>query len=196
MRKIAMLGLMAVLAGCATPSTAPREYLDEQTAATITVVADPWIFTRKNAPPQLDFFNLYAIDVNRMGDHKKYFVVVHYWPGAEFDGGAPPTLVLSGGGQELKLAPASEDARQLGIAQAARQSPHRPRPRRGFIQSIKRACKRSRQGRQLAATLAPKTATPQYVGMARRQLRIERVRNGVRPLTGSLAFPYRRIAPQ
>src|SRR5688572_13951349 len=117
MRKVAAVALLVVLAGCAAnKSITTREYLVEQTAATITVVADPWIFSRKNAPPQLDFFNLYAIDVNRMGDHKKYFVVVHYWPEGEMATSAP-TLVLSGGGQELKLLPTTEDARKLGIAQ-------------------------------------------------------------------------------
>jgi hypothetical protein len=107
-----------MLAGCATTkSVAPREYLDEQTAATITVVADPWIFTRKNAAPQLDFFHLYAIDVNRMGDHKKYFAIVHYWPSEEIAASGAPVLVLRGGSRELKLEPVPQTPRQLGIAQ-------------------------------------------------------------------------------
>jgi hypothetical protein len=156
------LFVIAALAGCASaPSVAPREYLDEQTAATITVVADPWIFTRKNAPPQLDFFNLYAIDVNRMGDHKKYFAVVHYWPGAEFAGGVPPTLVLSGGAQELKLAPASEDARQLGIAQALDKSA--PSSAKTWFYPVdKEGLQAIAQGRQLSATLVTENGDAAY----------------------------------
>jgi hypothetical protein len=161
MRTIFLFMIVAV-AGCASaPSVAPREYLDEQTAATITVVADPWIFTRKNAPPQLDFFNLYAIDVNRMGDHKKYFAVVHYWPGAEFAGGVPPTLVLSGGAQELKLAPASEDARQLGIAQALDKSA--PSSAKTWFYPVdKEGLQAIAQGRQLSATLATENGDAAY----------------------------------
>jgi len=119
MRSILFLAVLALTACTTTKSVAPREYLDEQTAATITVVAEPWIFTRKNSPPQLDFFNLYAIDVNRMGDHRKYFAVVHYWPGDDLldNESRAPTLVLGVGTQELKLPPVEQSARELGIAQ-------------------------------------------------------------------------------
>jgi hypothetical protein len=161
MRTFAVLASFLVLAGCATSkSVAPREYLDEQTAATITVVADPWIFTRKNAPPQLDFFNLYAIDVNRMGDHKKYFVVVHYWPGADMTG-APPTLVLNGGSQELKLQAIGEDARKLGIAQPLDKSA--PSSSKSWFYPVDKASLQSiAQSRQLAAALVTEKATADY----------------------------------
>jgi hypothetical protein len=54
-----------------------------------------------------------------MGDHKKYFAVVHYWPTAELnDNAGPPTLVLNGGAQELKLDAVRDSPRQVGIAQA------------------------------------------------------------------------------
>lgn len=159
MRTICILCLTAMLAGCATPSTAPREYLDEQTAATITVVADPWIFTRKNAPPQLDFFNLYAIDVNRMGDHKKYFVVVHYWP-AEDMKAAPPQLVL-GGGQEVKLSAISQDARSLGIAQPIDKAA--PASSRSWFYPVdKETLQTIARNRQLAASLVSTAAIAEY----------------------------------
>lgn len=120
MRSLLLLTTLLVAACGTTKSLTPREYLDEQTAATITIVADPWIFTRKNAPPQLDFFNLYAIDVNRMGEHKKYFAVVHYWPPQELlnQGAAPPTLMLYGDAEEMKIEAVRENPRQLGIAQS------------------------------------------------------------------------------
>jgi hypothetical protein len=161
MRSMAAAALLLVLAGCATSkSVAPREYLDEQTAATITVVADPWIFTRKNAPPQLDFFNLYAIDVNRMGDHKKYFVVVHYWPGAEMTG-TPPTLLLNGGSQELKLQAIGEDPRKLGIAQPLDKSA--PSSSRSWFYPVDtESLQAIAQTRQLAAALRTEASTADY----------------------------------
>jgi hypothetical protein len=166
MRKIvnaafAAIALVATLAGCATSkSVTPREYLDEQTAATITVVADPWIFTRKNAPPQLDFFNLYAIDVNRMGDHKKYFVVVHYWPGADMNG-APPALVLNGGSQELKLQAVQEGPRKLGIAQPLDKAA--PSSAKSWFYPVDKASLQAiAQTRQLAAALLTEKSTADY----------------------------------
>src|SRR4029450_12901120 len=84
MRSAAAVMLMLVVAGCSTSRPAgPREYLDEKTAATITVVADPWIFTREHfgaAVDANDFLNLYAIDVNRMGDHRQYLAVLQTIP--------------------------------------------------------------------------------------------------------------------
>lgn len=162
MRNIVLLTLL-VVAGCAsTPSVAPREYLDEQTAATITVVADPWIFTRKNAPPQLDFFNLYAIDVNRMGDHRKYFAVVHYWPGPELSGASAPGLVLNSGAQELQLTAVSETARQLGIAQPLDKSA--PSSARTWFYPVEKdRLQAIAQGRQLAATLKTEKMDADYV---------------------------------
>jgi hypothetical protein len=161
MRTIASIALVLVLAGCASnKSVAPREYLDEQTAATITVVADPWIFTRKNAPPQLDFFNLYAIDVNRMGDHKKYFVVVHYWPAADMTA-TPPALVLNDGSQELRLQAIKEDARKLGIAQPLDKAA--PSSAKSWFYPVDKASLQAiARTRQLAAALTTEQANADY----------------------------------
>jgi hypothetical protein len=107
------------LQGCTTPVVTPREYLDEQTAATITVVADPWIFTSEQFGASLndrDYLNVFAIDVNRMGNHRQYLAVQQSAPPATLAGTAVPTLELQGGGQTLLLQPAVETARQLGIS--------------------------------------------------------------------------------
>jgi hypothetical protein len=162
MRSILALTILA-FAGCSsTPSVTPREYLDEQTAATITVVADPWIFTRKNAPPQLDFFNLYAIDVNRMGDHKKYFAVVHYWPSPEIAGGGAPALVLNGGSNQLKLEAVQETARELGIAQPLDKSA--PSSAKTWFYPVdKQRLQTIAQSRELAATLVTDKVDADYV---------------------------------
>jgi hypothetical protein len=162
MHRIAAVALMFVIAGCAsTKSVAPREYLDEQTAATITVVADPWIFTRKNAPPQLDFFNLYAIDVNRMGDHKKYFVVVHYWPEGDM-ATTVPTLVLNAGSQELRIQPTADDSRKLGIAQPLDKAA--PSSSKSWFYPVDKTTLQSlAQTRQLAAALVTAKTNAEYV---------------------------------
>jgi hypothetical protein len=163
MRSSVFLAIL-IFAGCATTkSVTPREYLDEQTAATITVVADPWIFTRKNAPPQLDFFNLYAIDVNRMGDHKKYFAVVHYWPSQELatNTGRAPTLVLEGGAQTLKLEAIAETPRQIGIAQPLDTSA--PSSAKTWLYPVDQATLQTiARSRQLAATLATESVNADY----------------------------------
>ena len=121
----APLGAMLVaiaLTGCAAaPTTAPREYLDEQTAATITVVQKPWIFTRAensaNAPR--DYLHLYAIDVNRMGEHRQYFAALQSAPLAD---ALPPILELKAGGQVVTLERAAQEPRELGIAQPIAES--------------------------------------------------------------------------
>jgi hypothetical protein len=114
--------LALALVGCAgTPTGTPREYLDEQTAATITVVQEPWIFTRAqtSANTPRDYLHLYAIDVNRMGDHRQYFAALQSAPVA----GAPaPVLELKSGGQIVKLEAAKAQPRELGIAQPIAES--------------------------------------------------------------------------
>jgi hypothetical protein len=113
MALVVSLGLVA----CATPhSTTPREYLDEQTAATIKVVADPWIFTRERTSSAVDthdYLNVYAIDVNRMGDHHQYLGVLKAWT----ENGDKPVLELNTNEGVLKLQATTESARELGIAQ-------------------------------------------------------------------------------
>ena len=125
MDEAAPLGAMLLalaLAGCAAaPTTAPREYLDEQTAATITVVQKPWIFMREQtaANAQRDYLHLYAIDVNRMGDHRQYFAVLQSAPLAD---APPPALELQAGGRAVTLERATEQPRELGIAQPIAES--------------------------------------------------------------------------
>lgn len=114
------------LAACAGPRTVtPKEYLDEQTAATIRVVADPWIFTRDRtgaAADQSDFLNLYAIDVNRQGDHRQYIAMLQWAPPPESSTATLPTLELQAGERLIALQPTTEDARKLGIAQPIAES--------------------------------------------------------------------------
>lgn len=120
------IGAVAVALGaCAGPRVvAPKEYLDEQTAATIRVVADPWIFTRDRAAAadQRDFLNLYAIDVNRMGDHRQYIALLQWLPAESAATAGLPTLELRAGERLISLRPTTEEPRKLGIAQPIAQS--------------------------------------------------------------------------
>ncbi len=115
---------LLILAGCAT-NLAPREFQDEKTAATITAVAKPWIFTAVNeqgTSNNHDFLNVHAIDVNRAGDHRQYFAVMQSFFAAGPDGDAAgPVLELQTPERTISLQPATQAPRQLGIAQPLEQ---------------------------------------------------------------------------
>lgn len=116
-----------ICAGCASaPQGAPREYLDEQTAATITVAAEPWIFSRPRGQTTIDqgdFLTMYAIDVNRMGDHRQYLAVLQALPQGEPAGQPPaPILQLQADDGLIALQPAQDAPRALGLAQPVAQS--------------------------------------------------------------------------
>jgi hypothetical protein len=108
-----------MLGACvATPNVGPRQYLDEQTAATITAVPEPWIFHREGTTPQLDFVHLYAVDVNRMGEHRQYLVVVKHWPAPDFASEPIPSLEVSAQGRQVRLDAVEASARELGVGQS------------------------------------------------------------------------------
>jgi hypothetical protein len=119
MRVLLQWAMCLMLFGCATsPGTAPREYLDERTGATITAVAQPWIFARGEGPRRQDFAHLHALDVNRMGAHRQYLAVLKFWPAPEHDAvrHLAPDLEIALGSETLRLAAAQEDLRALGLA--------------------------------------------------------------------------------
>ena len=73
------LAASVLLASCATPAPGggEREYLDEQTAATVTVGAPALVFARERpdlAVHARDYLTLVPVDVNRAGVHAQYFV--------------------------------------------------------------------------------------------------------------------------
>lgn len=122
MRLVPTALLASFLVGCVSaPATQPREYLDEQTAATITAVKEPWIFTREQnvGTEQRDFLHLYAIDVNRMGDHRQYIAALQSSAG---DNAPRPVLELSAGGEIRRLEAIAQSSREIGIAQPIAES--------------------------------------------------------------------------
>ncbi len=137
MRALLVACLAAMILGCAIRAVVtPREYLDEQTGATIVAVADPWVFNRERTAPQLDFINLYAIDVNRMGEHRQYLVVVQYWPEPEWKS-AHPVLEIRAADEAVKLRPIEGSARELGIGQPLDLSA--PRAAKYWFYAVERA---------------------------------------------------------
>jgi len=123
MRTVLICASAMLLCACASTSLAPREYLDEQTTATITVAAQPLIFVAQNSAPitrdserNRDYVELYGLDVNRMGTHRQFIAVLQWIP-AEDLAGTVPTLELGMGPDTLQLQPTSESAKDLGIAQ-------------------------------------------------------------------------------
>ena len=121
--RVSLLLLFAT--GCATPVT-PHQYFEEETAATITVVARPWIFAVDDpgsAFTRRGFLNLYALDVNRAGTHQRYFAVMQ----SSFDVVLPdeksstPMLEVQASDRKMVFQSTAQNPRQLGIAQPLEQ---------------------------------------------------------------------------
>lgn len=128
MRVVPLFVLTLLLNACSSERVvAPREYLDERTAATITVVKDPWIFTRESvragSSQYRDFLHLYVIDVNRMGEHKQYIAALHSLPSdGAIDASKPPKLELTAGEWSMSFAASTVEAREIGLAQPVAES--------------------------------------------------------------------------
>jgi len=157
-------------AGCAaSPSLAPRQYLDETTAATVTVAAEPWVFTPEVGASGAiamdrrarDFLTLYAIDVNRQGDHKQYLSVLHSAPPLEWSAEAVPTLRLRFSGEEITLSSPVADGRRLGIAQPIAPS-YSLESKWWFYPVDKTVLKRLAAARELSANLSAETKALGY----------------------------------
>ena len=77
-----MCALLALLAACSSaPVRAPTELLDEQTGATLVVVAEPLVFARARADVAAnarDYVTVVAVEANRSGKYAQY-LLVHRW---------------------------------------------------------------------------------------------------------------------
>lgn len=124
MRNLLLLALVSLTAACSMPpAREPREFLDEQTTATITAASEPLILVRESSGParrelerNRDYLEIYGIDVNRMGDHRQYFAVMA-WYAPDQTTGTAPTLLLNLGRETIELTAANEEPRTLGISQ-------------------------------------------------------------------------------
>lgn len=123
---IVVTAVMAAAAGCVatTPREEVREYLDGQTAATVTVLGRPMVFAMER--PQLavharDYLTLVPIDVNRAGAHKRYYYG-YAWSTIDKralgDDEAPPVRYeLVADGRRISLVPLSGQPRDLGLGE-------------------------------------------------------------------------------
>jgi hypothetical protein len=75
-----VIGVLAVLVACASAS-GPREYLDEKTAATISVVSKPVVFAHERpelAAHSREYVTLAAVAVNHTGA-VDYYLFAYFW---------------------------------------------------------------------------------------------------------------------
>jgi hypothetical protein len=147
----------------------PRQYLDETTAATLTVAAEPWIFTPEVGASGAiasdrrarDFLTLYAVDVNRQGQHRQYLAALHAVPPLEWSAEAVPTLTLKFSGEEMTLPRPVSDGRSLGIAQPI--APAYTLASKWWFYTVdKTALKRLAASRELTATFAAENKSLGY----------------------------------
>lgn len=104
-------------------TTAPQEYLDQTTAATIDIVAKPLVFAHERperAAHMRDYVTLAAAAVNR-GGKTQYVVVAYEWTTFDRHGrlGDPAAasggLVIAADDRRIALAPAGHSAQEVGI---------------------------------------------------------------------------------
>lgn len=123
----ACVGVALLVAGCAAdPATyGPREYLDETTAATVTVQGRPMVFALER--PELavnarDYLTLVPIDVNRSGIHAQYFYG-YVWSTIDKRGvgngrDSSTRFELFADGRRIPLNPLAAEPRAMGIGEA------------------------------------------------------------------------------
>jgi len=133
-RPAASVLAVAMLSGCvaSAPSSGEREYLDEQTAATVTVGSSELVFARER--PELavnarDYLTLVPVDVNRSGTHARYFVG-YAWSTIDKRSRAgqpssPPRVELIADGRRIPLAFHQGPLTELGIGEAPLPAPSR-----------------------------------------------------------------------
>ena len=70
-----------LFAGCAGNVVAPEQYLDPQTAVTVTSMRQPWVYAHEDlaiAKHARDYLNVGLLEVNRTGT-RRYWLVVVAW---------------------------------------------------------------------------------------------------------------------
>jgi hypothetical protein len=118
----AALSLALLAQGCATQETqGTREYLDEHTAATVTVVSKNLVFAR--ARPEFavnarDYLTIVPVDVNRGGKHALY-LYCYGWSTVDKRGAveSPGEFQLVADGRQISLAPAAKTPHDLGFGE-------------------------------------------------------------------------------
>jgi hypothetical protein len=130
-RLLISLGVVALLAGCASEfpgegggGGAPKEYLDEQTGATISSVERALVFARERidrAANARDYVNLLGVVVNR-GGRREYVMVGYLWSTLDtrFEAATPKvdSLVLVADDRQILLSTNGKTPAELGIGKS------------------------------------------------------------------------------
>ena len=131
LRPIATVMTVLVLGGCASrPPGDARQYLDEVSAATVTVAPGSLVFARER--PELavharDYITLVPLDVNRAGKHSLYFYV-YVWSTID-KRGLPANEAVAGqielvaDGKQIPLTASKSTPRELGLAEPPVRAP-------------------------------------------------------------------------
>jgi hypothetical protein len=132
--RLASVAVALLAAGCATPDSVSgeHEYLDEITAATVTVGSPTLVFARER--PELavharDYLTLVPVDVNRAGTHSQYFYA-YVWSTLDKRGLADESTVawrfdLVADGRRIALTPVAGELRDLGLGEPPLPAPAR-----------------------------------------------------------------------
>jgi hypothetical protein len=118
-----LLMLVPMVTGAAAPSAAPREFIDEQSANTLMVVAAPLVFARERsdiAAHARDYATVVAVEVDASGQYSPY-VLVYRWSTVDTRMSAPPdpdqgALRIIADGRTIDLAPLPRMPFSLGPA--------------------------------------------------------------------------------
>jgi hypothetical protein len=130
-RHVAVAMFLLAVGACASrPSDGTRQYLDERSAATVTVSQESLVFARER--PELavharDYLTLVPIDVNRMGTHVLYFYGF-VWStidkrGASASEEGTTRFEIVADGRRIPLVPVEATPRELGLAEPPVRAP-------------------------------------------------------------------------
>jgi len=122
-----LLGALLVLCACAAHAgeSPPREYLDEETGATVTLESEPLVFAyarRELAANARDYVTLQAAAVNR-GGKVSYVLISYVWSTVdprmrEEPLPTPDVLLLRADDRRIQLSARGHTAREAGIGMA------------------------------------------------------------------------------
>ena len=145
MRTLILAGLLCILSACVAPPSpdTPTAYLDQSTAATVTIVGLPLVFARERpnfAAHMRDYITLAAAAVNRSGkvDH---VMIAYFWTtfdphGRERDPAsmapgvdqAPDDLIIVADDRHIHLVRQERSAHDVGIEERVHATPVETRP--------------------------------------------------------------------
>jgi hypothetical protein len=138
-RQVVLAAALCGLVGCtALPSAdTAQQYLDTETAATVSVVGRPIVFAHERpekAVHMRDYVTLAAAAVDRSGK-TDYLLIAYFWTTFDPHGrsdfrrpaapGEPSNLIVMGDDRRIELRPEAQSAHDAGIGRAVHAPPER-----------------------------------------------------------------------